>query len=151
MSDALDSLKSGEFAADAAARLEKEFSRLHSVAVSDSRHRCALCRKLFLAAGFVEKHLALRHSEELRGFLREKLSAAFFANYERDRNHFELSSVESVIPGDVTGEMVPRDFFYFWSFLVPCGLFLGAFVCFLCFLWSFVVFRNYMKMRQKVR
>ena len=79
-----------------------KFIENNTIARDKGRYGCGFCKKNFVAENFAEKHIALKHAEEMAKYEEIKADEAFFENYERDSNRFELRSVESVIPGDVT-------------------------------------------------
>jgi len=65
-------------------RQKQRIFRDNTIKVAEGKFRCALCRKLFRAPGFVHKHLVNKHSPIFKKYLSAERDKQYFENYSHD-------------------------------------------------------------------
>merc|ERR1712062_377086 len=82
---------------------------------ADEKFRCALCRKLFRAPGFVHKHLVNKHSPVVKKYIQAERDKHYFENYSHDPDKITQKALEvaeqpnNFNPGSMQAPM-PRQF-----------------------------------------
>jgi len=69
----------------------------NTIKVADQKFRCALCRKLFRAPGYVHKHLVNKHSPIVKKYIQAERDKHYFENYSRDPQKITQADLDSVV------------------------------------------------------
>jgi len=68
----------------------------NTIKVAEHKFRCALCRKLFRAPGYVHKHLVNKHSPIVKKYIQAERDKHYFENYSRDPEKITQADLDSV-------------------------------------------------------
>jgi len=67
----------------------------NTIKVADEKFRCALCRKLFRAPGYVHKHLVNKHSPIVKKYIQAERDKHYFENYSGDPHKTTQADLDS--------------------------------------------------------
>jgi len=68
----------------------------NTIKVAENKFRCALCRKLFKAPGYVHKHLVNKHSPIVKKYIQAERDKHYFENYSRDPEKITQADLDAV-------------------------------------------------------